>query len=135
MNTKNVTSKTENSDEERIVLRMRRGQYVGLGCPNPNKRFREEDVGFGYTHEAPARSIYRDEQYFDDNGNALSREVYEDGELVQLWPVLEHEREHAQSLAAHNKRHTLSFKEAKRHADKMVKDGIAERVHVVTEQG
>lgn len=124
-------SATATPPEERIVLRLRKGSYVGLGCINPDKRMREEDVGSGYTHESPARSRYRDEKWVDDQGYPRTKEVFEDGELIQLWPPLKHEAEFAAQLAAATKRSSFSFKEAKKHADKMVKDGVAEVVHVV----
>jgi len=116
-------------DQTPVRVRMKHGTYVGLGCPDPDQRYREDDVGSGYTHDHPARSVYRESTVTDPNtGARRTVDAYVTGEIVQLYPLPEHEQDAAGEIRAKNKRFTFSRKEAERYAQRMIDDGIAERV-------
>lgn len=124
-----TTPKSEVDAKEasrRVAVRMKRGTYVGLGCPDPDKRFRDEDKGHGYTHDHPALAFWKPIEETDELGN--KKEIYEyvRGEIVVLHPILKHEEAAASSLSAAEKRFTFSAKEADKRAAAMKKNGTAE---------
>lgn len=108
-----------------VVVKMKRGSYVGLGCPDPERRLREEDIGFGYTHDHPAVSKWKEIEERDDQGFNKTRHEYVDGERVQLYPPPEHERAEADKMKASDKRFSFSEKEALKRAKDMEKNGTA----------
>ncbi len=111
--------------EEKIILKMKHGSYAGLGCVDTSRRMREDDVGFGFTHDHPARVKTKDETYMDDSGFERVRHVYVDGEIVQLFPILEHEAAQADEMRAKDKRFAFSRKEAVKRAKQMIAAGVA----------
>ncbi len=130
-NAKRHQDSSDESTEQKIVLRLKRGMYVGLGCPDPETRSREDDHGYGYTHDHPARVTFKDVPHYVEDGSGnraykYTEEVYESGELIQLWPPLEHEKAQIAEMKAKDKRFTFSLKEAQKRATQMVKDGVAE---------
>lgn len=116
-----------------VRVKLIRGQYVGLGCPDPNDRLYEQDLEFGYTHEHPARAHFREiPAAYDPETQQMTpiRDEYVDGEVIQLWPITEWEAqlEETKKMRAADKRHTFSRKEALRRAAEMVKQKIAQVV-------
>jgi hypothetical protein len=125
-----------------VRVRLKRGQYVGIGCPDPDNRMwtgeeanqdtGEEghpynDMGHGFTHDHPARCYWKDEHVMDrEMGTRTTTEVFQDGEVIQLFPIPEHERELADSIKAKDKRFTFSRKEALKKARDWEKAGIVE---------
>lgn len=117
-------------DTTPVRVKLKRGTYVGLGCPDPEERtLNDSDAGHGYTHDHPARTKYRDiPTRFDEDTQSMvpSREEYLDGEIIQLFPIPEHESDAAETIRAKDKRFTFSRKEALKRAELMVKQGTAE---------
>ncbi len=108
-----------------VRVRLLRGSYVGLGCPDIEDRLFEHDCGFGYTHDHPARVEIRERIDTDQNGGTKTVEIVDDGEVIQLWPVPDHEKKVADEMKSKDKRQTLSAKEALKRARAMVEGGDA----------
>lgn len=126
---KQTTTKNEKSESSaKIIVRLKHGSYVGLGCMNHDKRLREDDVGFGFTHDHPARVQTKDVVWKDDNGYEHTRHDYVSGEMVQLFPIPDHEKASADEIKAKDKRFTFSLKEAQKRAKQMLASGQAELV-------
>jgi hypothetical protein len=127
------TTKTEPA-EGRVVVRMYRGSYTGFGCPDTDKRIRKgeqggpDDIGHAYTHEHPAQSVWEEKRERDANGNEKATYHYVTGELVQLYPLPEHEADAAREVAAKDKRSSFSHKEALKRARMMVDSDCARMV-------
>jgi hypothetical protein len=118
---------------KRVAIRMFKGTYVGLGCPDPKARERKgdtedgaDDAGYGYTREHPAIAVWETVTVRDEaTGHEMSREKYVRGEVVQLYPLPEHEVEEAKLLCAYEKRFCFSLKEAQKVAKRMIASGCA----------
>lgn len=127
-----------------VRVKLIRGQYVGLGCPDPSDRLYDEDLGFGYTHDHPARAHFVEVKgQFDTETQQMTptQDVYEEGEVIQLWPIPEWEEKLeapsedgktvyrvVDQMRAKDKRHSFSRREALRRAAEMVKQKIAQVV-------
>jgi len=118
-------------DTTPVRIRLVHGSYVGLGCPDVQDRIKDADVGFGYTHDHPAYVKFEErEGSFDAATQTVTptADVFVDGEVIQLYPIPEHEKEAAEQLRAKDKRFSFSRKEAEKRAAQMVRDGCAEHV-------
>jgi hypothetical protein len=121
-----------NDTTERVAIRMLRGTYIGLGCPDPQNRLRstgdgdaQDDTGYSYTHEHPARAVWKEETVRDASGNDINRERYVTGEIVVLYPLQRHELDTAKHICASEKRFTFSLKEALKRKAQMIAKGTA----------